>query len=142
MRRADATGAADDGEFATRPVVVRQPTGWPSPAEDHSEQTLDVLDFVVKHPAATFYMEAASDAMVDAGIHPRDVLVVDRSLPASDGCVVVAAVEGEFVVRRYHPVHGGVALLPDNPAYAPLYVRGEQEVILWGVVTHVVHSVT
>jgi DNA polymerase V len=145
MRRASAGDAGDedtlgDGEFAAQPVVSRQPTGWPSPAEDHTEPTLDLTEFVMRHPAATFFLQADSSAMLGAGIYPRDVLVVDRSLAPTDGCVVVAAVEGELVVRRYHPVPGGVALLAEHPDYAPIRVRGEQEVIVWGVVTHVVHS--
>src|SRR5258708_7950799 len=128
MRRASAgdAGGRDgdgdtqgDGEFASQPVVWRQTTGWPSPAEDHTEPTLDLAEFVMRHPAATFFMQADSSAMLGAGIHPDDVLVVDRSLRPIDGAVVVAAVEGELVVRRYHPVPGGVALLAEHPDYAP-----------------------
>lgn len=118
----------------------RVPAGFPSPADDHQEDALDLNEHLVRHPAATFFVRVQGDSMTGAGIHHGDLLVVDRSLEPKSGAVVVAVVNGELTVKRLRVDAGGVWLLPENPAYPPLEIRDGLDLTIWGVVAHVVHS--
>lgn len=116
------------------------PAGLPSPADDHIEDALDLNAHLVRRPAATFLVRAQGESMTGAGIHDGDLLVVDRSLEPRTGSVVIAVVDGELTVKRLKLEGGGAWLMPENPAYAPLAVGDGQDLIIWGVVAHVVHS--
>jgi len=121
--------------------ISRLTTGFPSPTEDHDEATLDLTDFLIKHPAATFFMLADSDALQASGIRRGDVLVVDRSLTPSAEMIVIAVYQGDFYVRRYHPTSDGYLLLADE-TLASMRVSGLVECEIWGVVTHSIHQHT
>ncbi|ENC6659397.1 translesion error-prone DNA polymerase V autoproteolytic subunit [Aeromonas hydrophila] len=112
--------------------------GFPSPAQDYVEQTIDLNQLCIAHPAATYFVRAAGDSMVDHGIRDGDLLIVDRSRKARHGSVVVAAVDGEFTVKELQ-LEPSIALLPGNRAYQPLYFSEGQELEIFGVVTGVVH---
>ncbi|HLL70759.1 MAG TPA: translesion error-prone DNA polymerase V autoproteolytic subunit [Pyrinomonadaceae bacterium] len=114
--------------------------GFPSPAEDYIEGRLDLNRHLIKHPAATFFVRVAGDSMIGAGIHPGDILVVDRALEPQDSNVVIAVVDGELTVKRISQRHGKLFLVPDNQAYEPLEILEEMEFEVWGVVTSVIHS--
>lgn len=114
--------------------------GFPSPAQDYTEQTIDLNQLCVAHPAATYFVRAAGDSMVDHGIRDGDLLVVDRSRKAVHGCVVVAAVDGEFTVKKLQ-LEPSVALLPGNRAYRPIHFSEGQELEIFGVVAFVVHKI-
>lgn len=114
--------------------------GFPSPAEDYIEGRLDLNRHLIKHPAATFFVRVAGDSMIGAGIHPGDILVVDRALEPQDSNVVIAVLDGELTVKRISQRHGKLFLLPDNQAYAPLEILEEMEFEVWGVVTSVIHN--
>lgn len=114
--------------------------GFPSPADDHLEKTLDLNQHLIRHPAATFLVRASGVSMIDAGIHDQDVLVVDRSLEPTPGKVVVAAIQGELTVKRLMKQAEKLYLMPENSDYAPIEVKPEQDVFIWGVVTYVIHS--
>jgi len=114
--------------------------GFPSPAEDYIEGRLDLNRHLIKHPAATFFVRVAGDSMIDAGIHPGDILVVDRALEPQDSNVVIAVIDGELTVKRISQRHGKLFLMPDNEAYQPLEILAEMEFEVWGVVTSVIHS--
>ncbi|MGI2070333.1 translesion error-prone DNA polymerase V autoproteolytic subunit [Shewanella baltica] len=111
--------------------------GFPSPAQDYVEQTLDLNELCIKHPAATFFVKVQGDSMIDAGIFSGDILVVDRSLQPAHGDTVVAAVNGEFTVKQLQlrPV---VQLLPRNALFSPIAIGDESELNIFGVVTNVV----
>ncbi|MFH1263206.1 MAG: translesion error-prone DNA polymerase V autoproteolytic subunit [Pseudomonadota bacterium] len=113
--------------------------GFPSPAEDYIEGKLDLNEHLIKHPAATFFVKVAGDSMTGAGIFDGDLLVVDRSLEAENGSVVLAVVGGEFTVKRLKKGKGGILLLPENPKHRPIEVREGMEFSIWGVVVHVIH---
>ena len=115
--------------------------GFPSPADDYLEGTLDLNQHLVKHPSATFFVRASGESMLGAGIHPDDILVVDRSLEATSGRIVIVALEGELTVKRLHIDAQGVRLLPENPAFSPIEVKEEDTLHIWGVVTNVIHPV-
>ena len=114
--------------------------GFPSPADDYLEGCLDLNQYLIKHPAATFFVRVAGDSMINAGIHDGDLLLVDRSLEAVDGKIVIAVINGELLVKRVRRLGERLLLLPENPAYQALEVRQEMDFELWGVVTHVIHA--
>lgn len=114
--------------------------GFPSPADDYIECRLDLNSHLIKHPAATFFVKAAGDSMLNAGIHSGDMLIVDRSLEATHGKIVIVALNGELTVKRLHRANGEVKLMPENPAFEAIDVTQEQDLVIWGVVTHVIHE--
>ncbi len=118
---------------------ARVPAGFPSPAEDHVEGRLDLNRHLIRHPAATFFVRASGDSMLGAGIHPGDLLVVDRSLEPAHGKVVIAVVDNELTVKRLEVRDGRVRLLAENDRYPPIELAPGVELQVWGVVTSVVH---
>ncbi|MCP0914218.1 MULTISPECIES: LexA family protein [Legionella] len=114
--------------------------GFPSPADDYIERKLDLNSHLIQHPAATFLVRATGDSMMHAGIQPGDILVVDKSLEATHGKIIIAAVHGELTVKRLSRRDGRVQLLAANPDYPALDITHEQDVIIWGVVTFVIHE--
>ena len=114
--------------------------GFPSPADDYLEDKIDLNQYLVKHPAATFLVRASGESMINAGIFPNDILVVDRSLKAEDGKVVIAVVDNELTVKRYRKKGKNIVLEPENEAYDPIIISEESEAFVWGVVTNVIHN--
>lgn len=130
----------DNGLNYKRPLYgcsVR--AGFPSPADDYIEMHLDLNSHLIKHPAATFFLTASGDSMIHAGIASGDMLVVDRSLEAVHGKIVIAAINGELTVKRLFKADGRVQLLPENEQYPPIDISEEEDLVIWGVVTHVIH---
>lgn len=113
--------------------------GWPSPALDYAEPPLSIDELVSIRACSTFLVRAQGHSMIGAGVHDGDILVVDRSLTAVNGDVVVAAVDGEFTMKRLGLVEGQVALIPENPEMQPIVFAEGQEVMIWGVVTWNLH---
>ncbi len=114
--------------------------GFPSPADDYVEQDLDLHSFLVRNPAATFFLRAEGQSMINAGIHDGDLLVVDRSLEAAHNRVVIAALDGELMVKRLVRRQGRVWLLPENPEYPEVDITEREHVHIWGVVSYVIHK--
>jgi DNA polymerase V len=114
--------------------------GFPSPADDYIEMHLDLNSHLIKHPAATFFLTASGDSMINSGIASGDMLVVDRSLEATHGKIVIAAINGELTVKRLFRQEGRVQLLPEYDQYAPIEITETEELVIWGVVTHVIHA--
>jgi len=108
--------------------------GYPSPAEDHVEDTLDLNEYMVQRPNSTFMLRVEGESMKNAGIMPNDILVVDRSLTASHKKIVIAAIDGELTVKRLYHRGGLVKLLPENPAYPEIELESEADLVIWGVV--------
>lgn len=121
--------------------VSRVSAGFPSPAEDHMETHLDLNSFLVKHPAATFFVKVEGDSMIRAGIHPGDIIVVDRSIEARNGKIIVAALNGELTVKRLYYKSGRPILMAENPNYPPIHIQEDIDFMIWGVVTSVIHQV-
>lgn len=114
--------------------------GFPSPAADFDETRVSIDQIVVKHKEATFYAKASGTSMIGAGIDDGDILVIDRSLEARNGKIAVCFVDGEFTVKRIKVEQDCVYLVPENPKFEPIKVTEENELIVWGIVTHVVKS--
>lgn len=117
------------------------PAGFPSVADDHMECRLDLNEHLIQHPSATFFARVSGHSMINAGIHDGDLLVVDRSLEAVSGKVVVAAVNGELTVKRYLKQANKAFLMPENKDYQPIEISSGHDVHIWGVVTSVIHKV-
>ncbi|QZN96715.1 translesion error-prone DNA polymerase V autoproteolytic subunit [Symbiopectobacterium purcellii] len=114
------------------------PAGFPSPAQDYIERQLDLNEYCILHPAATFFVRATGDSMAEAGILSGDLLIVDKALMPSHGDIVIAAVEGEFTVKRLCTTPR-LCLQPMNPAYAPIFVDPD-DLDIFGVVIHAIHT--
>ncbi len=111
--------------------------GFPSPAEDYLRESLDFNRDLIKHPEATFYGRVDGDSMIDAGICHGDIAVIDRSLEAAHGDVVVAYVGGEFTIKYLDLTHkdeGFIELLPANKDFKPIRVDACESFEVWGVV--------
>lgn len=120
---------------------VRVAAGFPSPAEGTMDQRLNLHSYLVERPAATFFLRVAGDSMSGAGIFAGDLLVVDRAAPARDCRVVVASVDGEFVVKRLRTKAGFPRLEAAHPDYPPIELRHINDFRLWGVVRHAIHTI-
>jgi DNA polymerase V len=131
------------------PVVVGKPVylplasspvraGFPSPADDYLETALDLNNYLIRNPAATFLVRVVGDSMIDAGIQPGDLLVVDRSVEASEGSIVVAVVNNEFTLKRYSARNGCPELLAENADFPPIRLAEGDEASIWGVVKHAI----
>ena len=141
-------GIAPEGAWLPHGAALKQalplyasrvPAGFPSPADDYVDQRLDLND-LIDRPAATFFVKVTGHSMTGASINDGDLLVVDRSIEAVDGKIVIAAVNGELTVKRLAMTSGEVWLMPENPAFSPLQLKEGLDCVIWGVVTRVIHS--
>lgn len=138
-------GLSDIYRAAPSPTSVRRPlftdrcqAGFPSPASDYAERDLDLNEYCIRHPAATFFVRAIGDSMTDIGLHSGDLMVVDKSETPRHGDIVIAEIDGEFTVKRLL-LTPKPALEAMNPAYPTLYPDPER-LAIFGVVTAFVHK--
>lgn len=117
----------------------RVPCGFPSPAQDYIEQRIDLNELLVHRPSATYFVRASGDSMTEAGISDGDMLVVDSSVAPQHGHIVIAAVEGEFTVKRLQ-LRPTLQLVPMNPAYKPILIRSEEALEIFGVVNFIIKA--
>ena len=108
--------------------------GYPSPAEDHIEDTVDLNEYMVQRPDSTFMLRVEGESMKNAGIMPNDILVVDRSLKAQHKKIVIAAIDGELTVKRLYHNNGTIKLVAENPTYPDIELESETDLVIWGVV--------
>ncbi|MCX7713977.1 MAG: translesion error-prone DNA polymerase V autoproteolytic subunit [Chthoniobacterales bacterium] len=120
-------------------ALARVPAGFPSPADDFFEKTIDLNEHLVPHPASTFLMRVEGNSMIGAGIHDGDLLIVDRAEEPADGKIVVASVWGELVVKRLRRNGNLWQLLSENPSY-PSISLNDTDSVIWGVVTGIVRK--
>ena len=113
--------------------------GFPSPADDYIEVGLDLNELLIRHPSSTFFLRVSGDSMQGAGIQHGDLLVVDRSLEARPGLIVVAVLDGAFTLKRLARHRGRLRLEAANSAYPPLELHQCGDVQIWGVAIHVIH---
>ncbi len=121
--------------------ISKVAAGFPSPADDYVEKTLDLEELLIQKPAATFFVRAQGDSMLGAGIHPNDILVVDRSREPMPDKIVICAVNGELTVKRLIVADGQWRLKAENPAYPDIPLTEDLETVFWGTVTNVIHPV-
>jgi DNA polymerase V len=114
--------------------------GFPSPADDFIELTIDLNKFLVKHKDTTFFARVKGHSMKNAGIYDGDLLVIDKSLAPQDGKIAICQIDGEFTVKRIKIEKDIVWLIAENEEYKPIKVTPENELMIWGIVIHSIKS--
>lgn len=138
-RVTDVTALLSESSCSIPLYSSKVQAGFPSPADDHIEAYLDLNNHLVPNPAATFMVRAEGESMLNAGIHSGDILIVDRSIKATNHKIVIAAIDGELTVKRLNIKESEVWLMPENDDFQPINITG-QDTVIWGVVTNVIHS--
>jgi DNA polymerase V len=114
--------------------------GFPSPAADHTRKRIDLNEHLIRNKEATFIFRVKGDSMNGIGIYEGDELLVDRSIEAKHGNIVLAVLNNDYTVKRLYRRGGVVKLIAENPLYPPIVVRDGQELVIWGVVTRNLHK--
>lgn len=114
--------------------------GFPSPADDFLELSIDLNKHLIKHKDSTFFAKVKGHSMKNAGIFDGDLLVIDKSLPPQDGKIAICQIDGEFTVKRIKIEQNVVWLIAENEAYAPIKVTPDNEFMIWGIVIHCIKS--
>ncbi|MCG9911330.1 MAG: translesion error-prone DNA polymerase V autoproteolytic subunit [Flavobacteriales bacterium] len=115
--------------------------GFPSPALDFVDISIDLNRHLIKHPSATFYGRVKGLSLKNAGIDDGDLLVIDRSLEPKNGKIAVCFIDGEFTAKRIKKTANELWLMPENEAFQPIKIEEGNTLIIWGIVTHVIKSV-
>ncbi|MBC7383853.1 MAG: translesion error-prone DNA polymerase V autoproteolytic subunit [Bacteroidia bacterium] len=110
--------------------------GFPSPATDFLESSIDLNEYLIKHPASTHIAFVDGMSMFDAGICDKDLLIIDKSLEPADGKIAVCIIDGEFVLKRLKVDKSGMWLMPANNLYKPIRITEFQDFEIWGIVTY------
>ncbi len=136
-------GAAYKGskQFSQQDVRTANATGFGAAADDYAERGIDLNEQLIRNKPATFFFRMKGDAMIDAGIHDGDVLIVDRSIKAVSGKVVIATLDGEMLVRRLEKTFNKIRLIPETNKLAAFEVDPYAEFSVWGVVVYSIHAV-
>ena len=120
--------------------TTRVAAGFPSPADDHSERKLDLNQHLIDNPSSTFFVEVSGESMIDAGINPQDILVVDKSINPAHNKIAIIFFNGDFTVKRLHYVNGRLQQLrPENANFDPICISDTDQVEIWGIVRYVIH---
>lgn len=129
-------------QFNQWDISTANATGFGAAADDYMERGIDLNEQLIRNKPATFFFRMNSDAMIDAGIHSGDVLIVDRSVKATNGKVIVAALNGELLVRRLQVHVKGVTLISENKRYGNIHIDEFSNYAAWGTVTYVIHALS
>ncbi len=128
------------GDFKKKlklPIAEGLKAGFPSPAEDYSHETLDFNRDLIRNPEATFYGKVEGDSMIEAGINDGDIAVIDRSVEAQDGDIVVGYINDEFTIKYLYLRHrkdGYIELRTANKDFKPIRIDADDDFEVWGVV--------
>ena len=129
--------------FSQQQVKTANATGFGAAADDYAERGIDLNEQLIRNKPATFFMRVNSNAMLGAGIHQGDVVIVDRSLTWRSGSVVIAVLNGEMLIRRLTVADNNKRLLvPETKKLSPIEITDAAEFCVWGVVTYVIHSLS
>jgi DNA polymerase V len=143
MEREHAFNARYKGTkgFTQHDVHAANATGFGAAADDYSERGIDLNEQLIRNKPATFFFLMNGDAMTGAGIFNGDILIVDKSIKAKSGKIIVAIVEGDMIVRRLHQTMNTISLIPENPQLSIIKIEEFSGLQVWGVVTYVIHAV-
>jgi len=126
--------------FRQQQVRSADATGFGAAADDYAEKGLDLNEQLVRNKPATFFMRVRGDAMINAGIHDGDVVIVDRSIKPANGKVIIATLNGEMLIRRFDKAFNRIRLIPETAQLAAIDIDPYAEFSVWGVVTYVIHA--
>jgi len=117
------------------------PAGFPSPADDYLEMSLDLNEHLIRNPSSTFFARVTGSSMINSGIYDNDIVIIDKSLQPKNGSILVCVIDGEFTIKRFKRVDDNTAyLMPDNPNFKPIKVDQDNNFTIWGVVTYNIHK--
>ncbi|CAL2102430.1 Protein UmuD [Tenacibaculum sp. 190130A14a] len=115
--------------------------GFPSPTNDFEETRISLDEELIRNKETTFFAKVSGQSMINAGLDDNDLLVIDRSIPPTNGKIAVCFLDGEFTVKRLRVEHDKVWLKPENPEYPIIEITEENNFIVWGIVTNVIKRV-
>ena len=127
-------------QFTQQEVRTANATGFGAAADDYAEKGIDLNEHLIRNKPATFFMRVRGDAMIGAGIHDGDVVIVDRSLKPNTGKVIIASLNGEMLIRRFEKTFNKIRLIPETTKLATIDIDPYAEFSVWGVVTYVIHA--
>ena len=129
-------------QFSQWDVKTADATGFGAAADDYMERGIDLNEQLIRNKPATFFMRVRGDSMSGAGIFDGDIVIVDRSIKAVSGKVVIAMLNGEMLIRRLEKTFNKLRLIPETPKLSPIDVDAACESFsVWGVVTYTIHAV-
>lgn len=134
---------ADNSTELSLPFVGGIKAGFPSPAQDYIESSIDLNKELIKHPSATFFAKVTGDSLKDAGLDIGDIILVDKSLPYDDGTMVVCYIDGDFTVKYISlqdKDQGIIWLYSVNEKYKPIKVTPDNQFLIWGRVINIIKS--
>ena len=114
--------------------------GFPSPADDHTEENIDLNEHLISNPFSTFFLRVKGESMINAGIKDKDLIIVDKSLTARPGHIIIAMIDGEFTIKRLSMINNELYLKAENHNYPDFKFRNHTNVQIWGVVIYSIHS--
>ena len=114
--------------------------GFPSPADDHTEENIDLNEHLISNPSSTFFLRVKGDSMINAGIKDKDLIIVDKSLTAWPGNIIIAMIDGEFTMKRLSIKNNELYLKAENHNYPDFRFKNHINVQIWGVVIYSIHS--
>lgn len=114
--------------------------GFPSPADDFIELTIDLNKELIKNKDTTFFAKVKGHSMKNVGINDGDLLVIDKSLEPKNNRIAVCQIDGEFTVKRIKIDRGVVWLIAENEEYQPIKVTSDNDFLIWGIVTNAIKS--
>ena len=123
-------------EVSIGPGITFISAGFPSPAEDFTELSISLDKHLIQNPAATFMAYANGNSMIKAGIHHGDILIIDRSLNARNGDIIIAVLNGEFMVKQLSIINDTFFLVPHNSQYSSFRISSDMDFEVWGVVNY------
>ena len=116
--------------------------GFPSPADDYTEENIDLNEHLLRNPFSTFFLRVKGDSMINSGIHDKDLIIVDKSLNPKPGNIVIAMIDGEFTVKRFSIKNNKLYLKAENRNYPDFNLEDYSDVHIWGVVIYSIHTLT
>ena len=122
------------------PMIPAISAGFPSPAADFIDVNIDLGKELIRNPSSSFLGRVRGNSMQDVGIGDRDILIIDKSLPADDGRIAVCFLDGDFTVKRIQYTEDGCWLVAENPKFKPIKVTKENDFVIWGIVVYVIKA--
>ena len=114
--------------------------GFPSPADDYTDENIDLNEHLISNPFSTFFLRVKGDSMINAGIKDKDLIIVDKSLTAKPGNIIIAMIDGEFTIKRLSIKNDELYLKAENNNYPDFRFKNHIDVQIWGVVIYSIHS--
>ncbi|MBK7305658.1 MAG: translesion error-prone DNA polymerase V autoproteolytic subunit [Chitinophagaceae bacterium] len=136
-----AAGYRGSKEFKQLDVPTANATGFGAAADDYMERGIDLNEQLIRNKPATYFMRVSGNSMINACIHDGDIIIVDRSIKPVNGKIVIAVVDGEMIIRRFVKTMNSLKLVPETPKLSAIDVNEFSDLVIWGVVTYVIHTV-